>query len=578
MPRLEDATKKPSNIGEIIPPATPTAQQVPPIIPREQPGLGPASLGPAPSLWTTGYDSVRQWARPGTSQGRFPTLPTKANPQLNAAARSVTTTIIKNSPAPAFTGVTSVGLSLPRELTVSGSPVTSSGVLAASWVTEPAGTFFQAAPPSLSGIQGINTATGTGTGTTISTTPTTASSFAIYCEFSNNSTTSSLGGGWTEILRDSSSNIDYKSFSTISPITAAQTLAASTTWAAAIAVFTGPIPTVVQSRTAAITPTGGTVSFSSSNTAGNTLVVIMQTYNSGKTLSLSMSDSNGNAYTQLVNQAVSGSGIVVQQAMFVAPNCAGGANAITWSNVGDFNPAYGNDITIIEWGPFPSGAGIPAFLPLTSGQIPPIHLGSSGNGGVSGILGVTNGGTSSNLSATGGVSKFLSQASPGAVITVVRPDFSDLAGAAGQPATSYNGTPLVSNGIPSEVATVDLTAQAAAKATTTLYAVPATGAGQYRLLWNAKVTTVDATSSTLGPLTITYTDPDGVVQTIAAAAQSKAGVIETSDTGNLTTTVLLGLNMMLNCKASTNIQYAMAYASNVAGTMKYNLHIKLEAL
>src|SRR5712664_71681 len=130
MPSLKDATKRPSNIGEIIPPATPTAQQVPPIIPREQPGLGPASLGPAPSLWTTGYDSVRQWTRPGTSQGRFPSLPTKANPQLNAAARSV----VKNTPAPApASGVTSVGLIAPTTLftaPVPGSPVTGAGVLA----------------------------------------------------------------------------------------------------------------------------------------------------------------------------------------------------------------------------------------------------------------------------------------------------------------------------------------------------------------------------------------------------------------------------------------------------------------
>jgi hypothetical protein len=95
---LKDATKKPNNIGELIPPATPYAQNVPPIIPREQPGLSPTSLGPVPALWTTPYDNVRQWHRPGTSQNRFPALPTKVNPQLNAAARSVA----KNVVAPAL--------------------------------------------------------------------------------------------------------------------------------------------------------------------------------------------------------------------------------------------------------------------------------------------------------------------------------------------------------------------------------------------------------------------------------------------------------------------------------------------
>jgi hypothetical protein len=92
------------------------------------------------------------------------------------------------------------------------------------------------------------------------------------------------------------------------------------------------------------------------------------------------------------------------------------------------------------------------------------------------------------------------------------------------------------------------------------------------------VTTVAGTSSTLGALTIVYTDPDGVAQTITAAAQSNAGVIETTDAGNLTTTVLLGVPILLNCKASTNITYAMAYASNAANAMAYNLHLKLEPL
>ena len=141
-----------------------------------------------------------------------------------------------------------------------------------------------------------------------------------------------------------------------------------------------------------------------------------------------------------------------------------------------------------------------------------------------------------------------------------------------------HGTKQVAVADLSGYTTVDLTAQTAAITTTTLFAVPASGAGQYRVSWNAKVTTVAGVSSTLGPLTIVYTDPDAVVQTITASAQSNAGVIETSDSGNVTTTVMLGLPLQLNCKASTNITYAFAYASNAAATMQYNLHIKLEAM
>ena len=144
--------------------------------------------------------------------------------------------------------------------------------------------------------------------------------------------------------------------------------------------------------------------------------------------------------------------------------------------------------------------------------------------------------------------------------------------------TKYNNIATVSNGVPSELATVDLTAQTAAVGTTTLYSVPSTGAGQYRLSWDAKVTTAAGTSSTLGALTIVYTDPDGVVQTITAPATVPAGTIATTNAGNTTTSSLLGMPLILNCKASTNITYAMAYASNAANAMNYNLHIKLEAM
>lgn len=142
------------------------------------------------------------------------------------------------------------------------------------------------------------------------------------------------------------------------------------------------------------------------------------------------------------------------------------------------------------------------------------------------------------------------------------------------------GRTLQVNGfnVASGVAKVDLTAQTAAVGTTTLYAVPSTGAGQYRIAWDAKITTAAGTSSTLGPLTITYTDPDGVVLTITADAHGSAGADVTSLTANTTTTVLLGTPMLLNCKASTNIQYSFGYASNAANAMNYNLHIRLEAM
>jgi hypothetical protein len=91
MPPIKDATKRPANLGELIPPATPTAQQVPPVPvnPAGDPGLASGSLGPAPAIWTDPYSSMRQWKRNNVSQGRFPSLPPKVNPQTNAASSSV---------------------------------------------------------------------------------------------------------------------------------------------------------------------------------------------------------------------------------------------------------------------------------------------------------------------------------------------------------------------------------------------------------------------------------------------------------------------------------------------------------
>lgn len=147
--------------------------------------------------------------------------------------------------------------------------------------------------------------------------------------------------------------------------------------------------------------------------------------------------------------------------------------------------------------------------------------------------------------------------------------------------TRYLGIPTVNGGIPSEIAAADLIAQTAAITTAPLYAVPVGKAGQYRLTWNAKITTAATTgaaTSTLGPLTIVYTDPDGIAITLTAAAIISAGTVATSSTANTTSTVLVGIPQILNCKASTAITYAFAYASNTAAQMTFNLHLALESM
>lgn len=127
---------------------------------------------------------------------------------------------------------------------------------------------------------------------------------------------------------------------------------------------------------------------------------------------------------------------------------------------------------------------------------------------------------------------------------------------------------------PSVYATVDLTGQTAALGATTIYAVPATGVGMYRITWNAKVTTAATTSSVLGGaggFQITYTDADDSV------ALTPLAIPNASATGNTTATQLSGV-VSVNAKASTNVQYRFDYTSVGATVMVYSLHVKLEKM
>ena len=141
----------------------------------------------------------------------------------------------------------------------------------------------------------------------------------------------------------------------------------------------------------------------------------------------------------------------------------------------------------------------------------------------------------------------------------------------------YNNIVTVSNGVPSEHATVDLTAQVAAIGATTLYAVPAAGVGMYRISFVAKVTTAATTSSVLGGaggFQLLYTDPDTVVVTTPVHSYNST----TATLALNTTQAVYSGEIIVYAKASTNIQYKMGYTSAGATAMQFNLDIKLEAL
>jgi hypothetical protein len=135
---------------------------------------------------------------------------------------------------------------------------------------------------------------------------------------------------------------------------------------------------------------------------------------------------------------------------------------------------------------------------------------------------------------------------------------------------TYNGISTVSNGVPSELATSDLTVQSAAISATTLYTTTATG--MYRVSWSATITTAGTTSVLGGTngFQVIYTSPtDSVVKTTVAGNS-------VTSSANTTGTAVGGCEVVY-AKTGTNIQFTYGYTSS--GTaMVYELHIKVEAL
>ena len=145
---------------------------------------------------------------------------------------------------------------------------------------------------------------------------------------------------------------------------------------------------------------------------------------------------------------------------------------------------------------------------------------------------------------------------------------------------TYNGIATVGNGVPSELAAINTTGLTANVGATTLYAVPASGAGMYRISAYVVLTTAGSLSSNLPNVQVVYTDPDtntsitlDVTPILGIAGIGQTGALGANAIGTVASGVV-----PINVKASTTIQYqTVNYASNLAGAA-YALHLRLEAL
>ena len=535
-------------------------------------------------------DTIAQVYR-GTSVVRHSPLPPSANAAANAAANSSAIQIVSQIPTPTTTGggITSAGLIMPPQYGVAGSPITPpSGTEIVTWNLETPGNALGVplASASVGGTWDTSAATGgLGSVASVTGTPSSAGESALFFVVTAGSTQPSApvpsGGGWSAIDNSAAaysiytqSGLPAGSFTASAPIT-------SNTWSGLLAFFGGGPFALVQKN--AITsggfsgqPTGSAKfshAFTSNITAGNIIYVLLEVGSAGSNplASISATDTRGTVYSPIGGIPVGGGGgDFAQISVFAGIALTSGSCTVTVTlNLTPVGTTIGATAIVAYEVSGPSVvSALPRFVPVDT-ILGAVNLNAQGPGGVEGILPLFNGGTSADLSATGGTSQVLTQSSVGGVIAVRQLDYPDLTGTVAAP--TYLTRTTAAAGLVAELATQNLTAQAANKALTTLYANAL--AGLYRVSVYIIISQAATISSTLPDTQIVYVDRDsGATITVAATATSA---------GNTTSTFMTA-TVVINPTFNSTIQFAIgqsvSYASAGATPMQFAYRARLEYL
>lgn len=579
-------------------------------------GSLPPQLGLQPDLRDTMYGGTVPVSR---------LMPVASVAAQNAAIAATVKQIIESTPS---TGGGNVVLDMPAEFDVATSSTGTEEDITVTWAPEDEGTVFSGPPAGAVGFDASFSGSGENGGlaavaTVVGGQPSASDEFAFFIgNFQGGAAASAIenAASWTAIsLIGGVLPGSYPAYVQQIPVGATSLTASvdygsagESVWTAALLYFGGSIPSFIQGVSTSTSGTGLASAVMAPPAAGNAFLVVVRsstTLASGS-VTVTVTDTQNLTQASLSSSSEPFNAIVgggVQQDIFMLTGAANSAETINVQITGAAAGATAS-VEVLEMTPPTAVPSRPRF------RVPPPTSLSN----VTGILSEANGGTSANLSATGGTSQVLKQTTVGGAITVGQLAVADLStatigsgtkiqmattqtgsGTVGVLATSpsiatptltgtttaasfsmsgtvtkYNNINTVGQGVAPFYAIVNNLTATANIGLTTLYAVPGGGPGLYRLSYYVIVNRAATTSSTLPNLYFEWTDTDN-------STLQTASFVSGTPTANTLTTVFSGVQVV-SAKASTNIRFqtgdTTAYASVGGTTMQYSVRLRVEAL
>ena len=502
---------------------------------------------------------------------------------VNASVQSFTE-VVSSSSSSGAAGITSVGLTLPGEFAVSGSPVTPpGGTLAASWNPELTGEVF-GVPAAGSNVGGVwdKVGIGKGVGTTISVTGNaTTAGEAVLFFMSPGGAGSSVapvpsGAGWSAIdVGTPQGSVYTRNQADTSLLTATASFTPSLYWTGVLGFF-GTSSSLATVQNLAVTSGGFannntvTRSFVSSVTVGHMVVIFLHagTTSFTHTTNFSATDNLGNIYTPIASVTSGDYTTSTYSEMIVLAAFVTTGGPCTLTVILDISPGGitigATTVTAYEISGVSQVSPIPRFVPIVN-VLGAVNLATTGPGGVQGILPISEGGTGNNLTAFGGTSVVVFQPSVGGAFSPRRLDYPDIAGAL--VATEYAGRTLAAAGLASIEGAVDLTSANTNVTLSTLSSNPPKGL--MRISVYIIVQVPGGAGGTLPDTQIQYFDQDsGALITINATP---------GNTGN-TTSTFQQVTLVINPLATSTIKYAIGQVTPITGGLSYAYHARAEYL